>query len=97
EIKIGDHVYIGKRVLFEANAIVGSYVLIANNVGVVGRHDHEFRTIGVPVRFGHWIGSARSRSKYRGERVVIEDDVWIGYGSIVLSGVTVGKGSIVAA
>ena len=27
----------------------------------------------------------------------IEDDAWIGYGSIILAGVTIGKGAIVAA
>jgi len=30
-------------------------------------------------------------------KVVIGNDVWIGYGAIVLSGVTVGKGAIIAA
>ena len=29
--------------------------------------------------------------------IVIEDDVWIGAGSIILTGVTVGKGAIIAA
>ncbi|MEP7277990.1 MAG: DapH/DapD/GlmU-related protein, partial [Bacteroidota bacterium] len=28
---------------------------------------------------------------------VIEDDVWIGYGSTILSGVKIGRGSIIAA
>jgi acetyltransferase-like isoleucine patch superfamily enzyme len=28
--------------------------------------------------------------------VRIEDDVWVGYGSIILSGVTIGRGSIIA-
>lgn len=27
----------------------------------------------------------------------IGDDVWVGYGAIILSGVTIGKGSIIAA
>ena len=30
-------------------------------------------------------------------RIVIENDVWIGYGSIVVSGVHIGRGAIVAA
>ena len=30
-------------------------------------------------------------------RVVIEDDVWIGTRSIILPGVTIGKGSVIAA
>lgn len=29
--------------------------------------------------------------------VIIEDEVWIGYGALILSGVTIGKGSIIAA
>ena len=31
------------------------------------------------------------------EEIVIEDDVWIGTQSIILKGVTIGKGSIVGA
>jgi len=31
------------------------------------------------------------------EKAVIESDVWLGYGVIVLTGVTVGRGSVVAA
>jgi acetyltransferase-like isoleucine patch superfamily enzyme len=27
---------------------------------------------------------------------VIEDDVWVGYGAIIISGVRIGKGSIIA-
>lgn len=29
--------------------------------------------------------------------IVVEDDVWIGGGSIILAGVTIGKGAIIAA
>lgn len=32
----------------------------------------------------------------RGE-IVIEDDVWIGFGAIIFSGVRIGRGSIIAA
>ncbi|MDE6760091.1 MAG: acyltransferase [Lachnospiraceae bacterium] len=31
------------------------------------------------------------------KRVVIEDDVWIGCGAMILKGVTIGKGSVVSA
>jgi acetyltransferase-like isoleucine patch superfamily enzyme len=35
----------------------------------------------------------------RGDKgeIVIEDDVWIGFGAIILSGVRIGRGSIIAA
>ena len=64
-VEIGDHTYIGKDVHVETNCQIGRHVLIANRVGLVGRRDHDFRTVGVPVRFGHWIGSQRSPSPFR--------------------------------
>eukprot|EP01136_Pigoraptor_vietnamica_P016120 Opistho-1_new@4728 len=96
-LRIGDHCYVGKEVHVETNCQLGRNVLIANRVAFVGRRDHDFRTLGVPVRFGHWIGSRISSSPYRSEGVVVEDDVWIGFGAILLSGVTIGRGAIVAA
>jgi acetyltransferase-like isoleucine patch superfamily enzyme len=96
-ISIGNSVYIGKDVHIECNAEIGSHVLIANRVALVGRHDHDFRTVGIPVRFSPWIGSQKTVSPYASEKVVIEDDVWLGFGAIVLSGVKIGCGAIVAA
>ncbi len=96
-IEIGDHSYLGHEVCIETNCRIGRHVLVANRVALVGRRDHDFRTPGVPVRFGHWVGSAKSLSPHRGEGVDIEDDVWVGYGAIVLSGVRIGRGAIVAA
>lgn len=33
----------------------------------------------------------------RENRIVIEDDVWIGYDALIMSGITIGKGSVVGA
>ena len=96
-IAIGRCVYIGKDVTIEANCTIGDYGLIANRVAVVGRHDHDFTAIGYPVRFSPWIGSRRFTSPFIEEEAVIGDDVWIGYGAIVLTGVTIGRGAIIAA
>jgi acetyltransferase-like isoleucine patch superfamily enzyme len=96
-IKIGDNVYIGKDVEIECNCDIGDYVLIANRVALVGRHDHDFRAVGFPVRFSPWIGSARYAGAARHEKITVEPDVWIGYGAIVLTGVRIGRGAIVAA
>lgn len=96
-VTIGSNVYIGKDVHIECNADIGDYVMIANRVALVGRHDHDFRTVGVPVRFSPWVGSANPPSPYRDEKVVIESDVWLGFGAVVLSGVCIGRGAIVAA
>ena len=97
-LRIGDHVYLGKQVHIEANVDIGDFCLVANRVAIVGRHDHDFRQVGYPVRFAPWIGSSQSASSpFRHEKAVIEQDVWLGYGAIVLTGVVIGRGSIIAA
>lgn len=96
-VRMGDQVYVGKDVHIEANCRIGNYCLIANRVAIVGRHDHDFSAVGFPVRFSPWVGSRRFPSQYADEEAVIEDDVWLGYATIVLTGVTVGRGSVVAA
>lgn len=97
KVVMGNSVYVGKDVHIECNAEIGDYVLIANRVALVGRHDHDFRAIGVPVRFSPWVGAMNPPSPYRDEKVIVESDVWLGYGAVVLSGVRVGRGAIVAA
>lgn len=96
-MEIGDHTYLGHEICIETNCRIGRYVLMANRVALVGRRDHDYKTPGVPVRFGHWIGSIRTPSPFRLDEVRVDDDVWIGYGAIVLSGVHIGRGAIVAA
>jgi acetyltransferase-like isoleucine patch superfamily enzyme len=96
-LTIGSHVYIGKQVHIEANCEIGDYCLLANRVAIVGRHDHDFSAIGYPMRYAPWIASKRMPSPYLADKAVIESDVWLGYGAIVLTGTTVGRGSVVAA
>ncbi|NJN73987.1 MAG: acyltransferase [Limnothrix sp. RL_2_0] len=96
-LKIGNDVYIGKYCTIECDGSIGNHVLIANNVGLIGRYDHDFGTIGVPVRQSPWIGDADYNGPGKGLRICIEDDVWVGYGSILLSGITIGRGAIIAA
>jgi acetyltransferase-like isoleucine patch superfamily enzyme len=51
------------------------------------------RTVGVTVRRAPWVGDRLDLSN----TLDIDGDVWIGYGAIVLSGVSIGRGAIVAA
>lgn len=95
--KIGDNVYIGKYCSLETDFEIGNNVLIANNVGIIGKYDHDFSKVGVSIKDSPWIGDSDYSFKGKGLKVVIEDDTWIGFGSIVVSGVRIGKGSIIAA
>ena len=66
-------------------------------MALVGKYDHNYQQIGVPIRLASKISDNDYSWKGLNEKVIIEDDVWIGYGAIILSGVKIGKGSIVAA
>lgn len=89
--------YIGRYCTIMCDGRIGRWVSIGNNVGLVGRYDHDYRAIGYPLRRAPWIGDADYRGPGRGLEVVIGDDVWVGFGAVILSGVTVGRGAIVAA
>ena len=85
----GDHVFIGAGCEFNIRAgiRVGSYSLIASGCRFVD-HDHGFSTRALPM--GLQTSGAEAA-------IVIEDDVWIGANVVVLKGVTVGRGAIIAA
>lgn len=96
-IKIGDNFYIGKFSQIECDAEIGNNVIIANRVAIVGRYDHHYQQIGIPTRLASCIRDVDYNWKGLFEKVIIEDDVWIGYGAIVLSGIKISQGSIIAA
>jgi len=87
-VQIGDGSAIGSRCLIATDVLIGRDVMFAAEVGVVGRDAHKYQHVGVSM----------IRAP-RGDRLltVIEDDVWIGFRAIVLSGVRIGTGAIVAA
>jgi len=94
---IGDNFYIGRDSLIECDALIGDNVMLANRVAFIGRYDHHYQQIGVPIRLASRIWDSDYNWKGSHLKVIIEDDVWIGYGSVILSGVKIGRGSIVAA
>ena len=95
QISIGDDVYIGKYCTIECDTSIGNEVLIANNVGLVGRLDHEYSCLGVPIRHAPSIRDPHFNPPK--SKIKIGDDVWIGFGAVILSGVTIGSGAIISA
>jgi len=96
-INIGRCVYIGKGAHIETNATIGDYCLIANDVSIVGRHDHDFSIPGIPMKFTPWILDMDKSNPLFSEEARIESDVWLGYRSTILSGTKIGRGAVVAA
>ncbi len=96
-LTIGDCFYIGHDSLIQANCIIGNWVMLGNKVAIVGKYDHHFQEVGIPIRLASQI---RDKSyNWKGENLItrIGDDVWIGYGSTILGGVNIGNGCIIAA
>lgn len=97
ELKIGNYFYMGHGSLIQADCTIGNYVMFGNNVAVVGKYDHNFQEIGKPIRLASQIRERSYDWKGKNLMTTVGDDVWVGYGSIIMSGVTLGNGCIVAA
>ena len=87
-IEIGNKVQFGRYCSISTDVKFGNNILLAGNVSIVGRNDHMTNTPGTTI----W-DSPRGQDNL----TVIEDDVWIGHRATVIAGVTIGKGSVVAA
>ncbi|MDO4308159.1 MAG: CatB-related O-acetyltransferase [Eubacteriales bacterium] len=94
---IGKNVYIGKYCSLEADIEIADDVLIGNNVGLIGKYDHDYTCIGKSIKDSPEIRDSCYSFKGKNQKIVIENDVWIGYGAIVFTGITVHRGAIVAA
>ena len=96
-IVIGDNFYIGKFSQIECDAEIGNNVIFGNRVGLVGRYDHNYQQIGVPTRLAMQIRDNDYNWKGLDEKIIIEDDVWVGANTIILPGVRIGRGSVLGA
>jgi acetyltransferase-like isoleucine patch superfamily enzyme len=90
-ISIGDNCLINHNNVLQAGKkvgriIIGNYVHTGANV-MMFAFNHGFTSLEIPT----------IEQDYFDGDIIIEDDVWIGAGSVILPGVRIGKGSIVAA
>ena len=87
QVYIGDHTHLGVDVYLNASRgciRIGNYVAIAPKSQIYS-YSNDYQA------------GRRIVDCYRVADVTIEDDVWIGAGSIILPGVTIGTGAIVGA
>lgn len=91
-ISIGNDVYIGPGANFSSikSITIGNKVMFGPNVTIVGG-DHN------TTQVGQYMFDVEDKLSENDLPIVIKDDVWIGTGVIILKGITIEEGSIVAA
>ncbi|MBS0212197.1 MAG: CatB-related O-acetyltransferase [Proteobacteria bacterium] len=82
----GEYSFMGDGCRICPRVRIGAYVMLSSGVTVTGS-DHRFDVAGVPMIF-----SGRPELK----ETIIDADVWIGHRCIIMSGVHIGRGAIVA-
>lgn len=97
-VEVGDYTYGGLRVLTynkDNKLRIGKFCSIAQDVMFVLSGDHYTNHISsYPYRV--WIMNEKQEGVSKGN-IIVDDDVWIGFRSTILSGVHIGQGAIVAA
>jgi len=105
-ITIGNNVYIGGSKLISKELIqIGNNVQISWGVTLYDHNGYSLnyldRQIELKKIFQNYNTGDMLKefdwSKVKSAPIIIENDVWIGFGATILKGVTIGKGSIVGA
>lgn len=100
-----DHVELGKGTYGELNIvdfggdsrlILKNYISIAQNVTFLLNAEHYTNHISTYPFKVKTLRTLKSESFGKGN-ITVDDDVWIGYGAIIMSGVHIGQGAVVAA
>lgn len=78
-----------------AKVRIGNYCSIGPKVTFLVGGEHDYKRIST-WPFQTLIYNEPTFKQYD-RNINVEDDVWIGYGSLILSGVTIGKGSVIGA
>lgn len=100
--KIGDHTYGIPRIINageEGSLNIGKFCSISNDVTFILNSEHNTNWVSTypfPVfRFWHAFG-IKGHPKSKGG-IIVGNDVWIGFGSTILDGVTIGDGAVIGA
>ena len=83
----GAYSYVGPGCSICPKVSIGKFTMLANDIQILGG-DHMYNKAGIPI-----ILSGRPPLK----STTIGDDVWIGASCIIMAGVRIGDGAIVAA
>lgn len=80
----------------ENKLIIKNYVSIAQHVSFILNADHYTNHISTYPFKVKTLRVTKTESFGKGD-IIVDDDVWIGYGATIMSGVHIGQGAVVAA
>jgi chloramphenicol O-acetyltransferase type B len=86
-LTIGDRVSIGRAFECMTDAVIGDDVMISANVAFIG-NDHAFDSRAETIQ---------TQGPLPPSKIVLAGDNLLGYGTVVLGNVTIGRGAIVGA
>lgn len=96
-VTVGRYTYGGIKVISHNDGSclrIGDFCSIAPNVTFLLNSEHNLSYISTFPFKSNFLGMQEAESK--GD-IIIDDDVWIGYNSVIMSGVHIGQGAVIAA
>lgn len=76
---------------------VGKYCSFAYDVKVIASGEHNYRAVANFPFYAHYLRQGAEKDTLSKGEVWIGNDVWIGARAIILSGIKVGNGAVIAA
>ncbi len=106
-VTIGNNVYIGgAQIISRASVEIGNDVIMAWGITIYDHNSHsinwEHRKKDMDLMYKAAINNKNpfpdvDWTKIESKPVVIKDKVWIGFDAVILKGVTIGEGAVIAA
>lgn len=87
DLVLGAYAFLGQECVIQSKVRIGRYTMFAQRASVVGA-DHRMDVAGVAMIFA---------GRPEIPETIIGDDVWVGFGAVIMQGVTVGRGAVVGA
>jgi len=101
KINIGSYVFIGDNTILSAydEITIGDNVLISHSVNIFDNDSHSMDDSARASHFKSILDGTRyqvAKNSINSAKIVIEDNVWIGFNSVILKGIKIGRGAIIA-
>ena len=97
-LAVGDRTFVGSSVIVIASHVeIGDDVLVAWGCTIVDHDSHAMKFSDRKDDVARWLDGKKDWGSVEIKPVTIGDKAWIGLNAVILKGVTIGEGAVVAA